>query len=49
LSSNGHVRGSVLVVDDERTIADVVARYLERSGYAAFVARDGEEALALAD
>ena len=24
---------TVLVVDDERTIADVVARYLERDGY----------------
>jgi len=48
LSTNGHVRGSVLVVDDERTIADVVARYLERAGYEARVARDGERALALA-
>jgi DNA-binding response OmpR family regulator len=48
LSTNGHVRGSVLVVDDERTIADVVARYLERAGYAAFVAGDGERALELA-
>jgi two-component system, OmpR family, response regulator ResD len=45
---NGHVRGSVLVVDDERTIADVVARYLERAGYEARVALDGERALALA-
>ena len=26
-------RGSVLVVDDEPTIADVVSRYLERAGY----------------
>ena len=26
-------RGSVLVVDDEPTIAEVVARYLERAGY----------------
>jgi two-component system, OmpR family, response regulator ResD len=49
LSTNGrHLRGSVLVVDDERTIADVVARYLERAGYEARVARDGERALALA-
>ena len=28
-----HVRGSVLVVDDEPTIAEVVSRYLERAGY----------------
>jgi two-component system, OmpR family, response regulator ResD len=48
LSANGHVRGSVLVVDDERTIADVVARYLEHAGYETRVARDGEAALALA-
>jgi DNA-binding response OmpR family regulator len=48
LSANGHVRGSVLVVDDEPTIADVVARYLERAGYETRVARDGAAALALA-
>jgi DNA-binding response OmpR family regulator len=41
----GHVRGSVLVVDDEPTIAEVVARYLERAGYGATVARDGPSAL----
>ncbi len=40
-----HVRGSVLVVDDEPTIAEVVARYLERAGYSARVATDGVEAL----
>jgi DNA-binding response OmpR family regulator len=39
----------VLVVDDERTIADVVARYLERDGYRAVVAHDGEEAIAAAE
>jgi two-component system, OmpR family, response regulator ResD len=48
LSKNGHVRGSVLVVDDEPTIADVVARYLRHAGYEARVAGDGERALALA-
>jgi two-component system response regulator ResD len=41
----GHVRGSVLVVDDEPTIAEVVARYLERAGYETRVAGDGLEAL----
>ena len=40
---------TVLVVDDERTIADVVARYLERDGYRAVIARDGEEAVAAAE
>jgi DNA-binding response OmpR family regulator len=44
-----HTRGSVLVVDDEPTIAEVVARYLERAGYRTAVAHDGDEALACAD
>jgi two-component system response regulator ResD len=40
-------RGSVLVVDDEPTIAEIVARYLQRAGYATRVAGDGAQALAL--
>ncbi len=40
------VRGSVLVVDDEPTIAEVVSRYLERAGYRTRVASDGVQALA---
>ena len=40
-----HVRGSVLVVDDEPTIAEVVSRYLERAGYRTRVAADGAQAL----
>lgn len=36
--------GTVLVVDDERVVRDVVARYLERDGYATLEAADGEEA-----
>jgi DNA-binding response OmpR family regulator len=40
-----HVRGSVLVVDDEPTIVEVVARYLERAGYRTRVAADGLEAI----
>ena len=43
-----HSRGSVLVVDDEPTIAEVVARYLERAGYRTRVAGDGVEAIAAA-
>jgi len=42
-------RGSVLVVDDEPTIAEVVGGYLERAGYATRVAYDGRAALAAAD
>jgi CheY-like chemotaxis protein len=40
-------RGSVLVVDDEPTIAEVVSRYLERAGYRTRVAADGAQALEL--
>ena len=40
--------GTVLVVDDEPTIAEVVARYLERAGYETATAGDGLEALRLA-
>ena len=35
---------TVLVVDDEPTLRDVVVRYLEREGYRALVAGDGDEA-----
>jgi DNA-binding response OmpR family regulator len=45
--SEGHSRGSVLVVDDEPTIAEVVARYLDRAGYRTRVAGDGARALQL--
>ncbi|MGN6256666.1 MAG: response regulator transcription factor [Solirubrobacterales bacterium] len=41
--------GTVLVVDDEPTIAEIVARYLERAGFETFQAMDGPEALRLAD
>jgi two-component system, OmpR family, response regulator ResD len=40
-----HIRGSVLVVDDEPTIAEVVARYLTRAGYGTAIAGDGASAL----
>jgi two-component system response regulator ResD len=41
--------GTVLVVDDEPTIVEVVARYLERAGYETLEAGDGLEALRLAE
>ncbi len=45
-----HVRGSVLVVDDEPTIGEVVCRYLEVAGYETRSALDGPAALdAVAD
>lgn len=40
-----HYRGSVLVVDDEPTIAEVVSRYLERAGYQTRIAGDGPTAI----
>ncbi len=46
-ASDGHVRGNVLVVDDEPTIAEVVARYLDRAGYRTRIAGDGSSALEL--
>jgi two-component system response regulator ResD len=39
---------SILVVDDEPTITDVVSRYLERAGYRTRVAGDGPDALRIA-
>ncbi|MBV8258361.1 MAG: response regulator transcription factor [Actinobacteria bacterium] len=38
---------TVLVVDDEAIVRDVVVRYLERDGYRTLEAADGEEALRL--
>lgn len=36
---------TVLVVEDDRTVSEVVARYLEREGYAVEVVSDGQHAL----
>ncbi|HMJ03455.1 MAG TPA: response regulator, partial [Conexibacter sp.] len=41
-------RGTVLVVDDEPTIVEVVARYLARAGYDTCEAFDGPGALQVA-
>jgi two-component system, OmpR family, response regulator ResD len=43
--SAGPQRGTVLVVDDEPTIGEVVCRYLQRAGYETHVALDGVEAV----
>jgi two-component system, OmpR family, response regulator ResD len=48
VAANGHVRGSVLVVDDEPTIGEVVSRYLKRAGYQTRVAANGHAAVAAA-
>jgi two-component system, OmpR family, response regulator ResD len=41
--------GTVLVVDDEPTIVEVVSRYMERAGYETLAAADGPGALRLAE
>jgi len=47
MTGSGNCRRMVLVVDDEPTIAEIVARYLERAGYATEIATDGLDALRL--
>ena len=41
--------GTVLVVDDEPTIVEIVGTYIERAGFEVHRAADGPEALRLAD
>ncbi len=41
--------GTVLVVDDEPTIVEVVGRYLQRAGYETLEATDGTEAMQVAE
>lgn len=48
MSGPDRPRGSVLVVDDEPIIAEVVSRYLDRAGYETRVASDGPQALRMA-
>ena len=48
VDANGNRRGSLLVVDDEPTITDVLSRYLQRAGYETRIAADGPQALQLA-
>src|SRR5216110_1286429 len=45
MTEGRHTRGSVLIVDDEPTIGEVVSRYLDRAGYETSVALDGPSAL----
>jgi len=41
------MKGSVLVIEDEREIADLIKLYLEKEGVAVFLAGDGETGLSL--
>jgi CheY-like chemotaxis protein len=40
---------TILVVDDEREVRDVIGALLDRSGYAVFYANNGAEALSVVD
>ena len=42
------VTGQLLIVEDDRNIASLVATYLQREGFSAATASDGENALQLA-
>jgi DNA-binding response OmpR family regulator len=46
---NDAAKGTVLVVDDEPTIVEIVGRYMERAGYETLQAGDGPEALRQAE
>ena len=43
--SSSDLPGRIVVVDDDPTVADVVARYLVRDGHTVECVRDGQEAL----
>src|SRR5436190_17350451 len=45
VETEAHTRGSILVVDDEPTVTEIVARYLDRAGYDTRVAADGAAAI----
>ena len=46
--ADGSASGRILVVDDDPTVSDVVARYLRREGYDVTLAADGLVALEVA-
>jgi DNA-binding response OmpR family regulator len=47
MTASDENRGSILVVDDEPTIGEILGRYLQRAGYEARVASDGLQAVAM--
>src|SRR2546423_15089126 len=49
LAEPGDRAESILVVDDDPTVSDVVRRYLERAGYTVTLSADGRDALAVYD
>jgi CheY-like chemotaxis protein len=45
LRSMTDTRRTVLVIDDEESVRDVLSRFLTKAGYEVQIARDGQEAL----
>ena len=37
----------ILIIEDEKNISEIVAKYLEKEGYTTLIANDGIEGLAL--
>lgn len=46
--TTSHLQGTVLIVEDDRNTAALVAAYLEREGFSAHLVHDGAEAVAAA-
>ena len=46
-TSSDHTGAFVLLVDDEPTIGEIMARYLQRAGYQTAIALDGPQAIAM--
>jgi putative nucleotidyltransferase with HDIG domain len=45
MAANEREKTTVLVVDDEKSICDILSQYLQRIGYAVFTAGSGEKAI----
>ena len=47
MSISGNDRGTILIAEDDRTTASLIAKYLEREGFSTVVVHDGRQCLAL--
>lgn len=48
-NGESHVRETILLVEDERSVREFLSRALSKAGYQVLVAEDGESALALSE
>ena len=46
MSISGNDRGTILIAEDDRTTASLIAKYLEREGFSTVVVHDGGQCLA---